>query len=237
MKKINLIGYGNWGKRIYPILKDIKNIKVKIIKKKDLLNKSSLDLILTNNETHYSLVKRSLITNNNVFCEKPLTTSISKALKLYKFSDQNKKKIYVSDVENFKNRKIRIKKNNIIIRTKHSLIKNDILWRLAYHDFSYIYKYVKLKKLTKIKVLKIQTGIINFSLLFDNNNFNFFYNLNKNTIKHFFNDTNLVSHKNYYKKMLNNLLSNRVNFTQNKEISLFCIKIINMIESKIKKFK
>jgi len=85
MKKINLIGYGNWGKRIYPILKDIKNIKVKIIKKKDLLNKSSLDLILTNNETHYSLVKRSLITNNNVFCEKPLTTSISKALKLYKF--------------------------------------------------------------------------------------------------------------------------------------------------------
>ena len=143
----------------------------------------------------------------------------------------------MSDVENFKNRKIRIKKNNIIIRTKHSLIKNDILWRLAYHDFSYIYKYVKLKKLTKIKVLKIQTGIINFSLLFDNNNFNFFYNLNKNTIKHFFNDTNLVSHKNYYKKMLNNLLSNRVNFTQNKEISLFCIKIINMIESKIKKFK
>ena len=123
MKKINLIGYGNWGKKIYPILKNIKNTKINIIKKKDVLNKSSLDLILTNNETHYILVKKSLMANNNVFCEKPLTTSTLKALKLYKFSNITKKKIYVSDIENCKNINIKIKKNNYIIRTKNSLIK------------------------------------------------------------------------------------------------------------------
>ena len=237
MKKINLIGHGNWGKRIYPILKNIKNTKINIIKKKDVLNKSSLDLILTNNETHYSLVKKSLMANNNVFCEKPLTTSTLKALKLYKFSDVTKKKIYVSDIENFKNIKIKIKEINNIVRTKNSLIKDDILWRLAYHDLSYLYKHVKYKKLTNIKIIKSETGIMNFNLIFNDIKFNFYYNLNTKIKKHFFNDTNLVSHKNYYKKMLNNLLSNRVSFTQNKEISLFCIKIINMIESKINKFK
>ena len=94
MKKINLIGYGNWGKKIYPILKNIKNTKINVIKKKDgILNKSSLDMILTNNETHFELVKRSLLKKNNVFCEKPLTTSKLQALKLYKLSSQYKKNI------------------------------------------------------------------------------------------------------------------------------------------------
>ena len=229
MKKINLIGYGNWGKKIYLILKDIKNIKINILRKKDTLNRSSLDLILTNNETHYNLVKKSLTASNNVFCEKPLTTSISKALKLYNFSEINKKKIYVCDIENFKNRKIKIKKINNIIRTKHSLFKDNILWRLAYHDLSYLYKHVKFKRLTNIKIIKSESGIMNFNLIFNDVKFNFYYNLNKKTKKHFFNDTNLVSPNDYYKKMLNNLLSRKVDFIQNKEVSLFCIRIIEQI--------
>jgi hypothetical protein len=229
MKKINLIGYGNWGKKIYPILKNIKNTKINIIKKKDILNKSSLDLIITNNETHYSLVKKSLMVNNNVFCEKPLTTSTLKALKLYKFSDVTKKKIYVSDIENFKNIKIKIKEINNIVRTKNSLIKDDILWRFAYHDLSYLYKHVKYKKLTNIKIIKSETGIMNFNLIFNDIKFNFYYNLNTKIKKHFFNDTNLVSPNDFYAKMINNLLLRKVDFIQNKKISLFCIKIIEKI--------
>ena len=229
MKKINLIGYRNWEKKIYPILKNIKNTKINIIKKKDILNKSSLDLIITNNETHYSLVKKSLMVNNNVFCEKPLTTSTLKALKLYKFSDVTKKKIYVSDIENFKNIKIKIKEINNIVRTKNSLIKDDILWRFTYHDLSYLYKHVKYKKLTNIKIIKSETGIMNFNLIFNDIKFNFYYNLNTKIKKHFFNDTNLVSPNDFYAKMINNLLLRKVDFIQNKKISLFCIKIIEKI--------
>jgi len=229
MKKINLIGYGNWGKKIYPILKNIKNTKINIIKKKDVLNKSSLDLILTNNKTHYSLVKKSLMANNNVFCEKPLTTSTLKALKLYKFSDISKKRIYVSDIENCKNINIKIKKINYIIRTKNSLIKDNILWRFAYHDLSYLYKYVKFKKLTNIKIIKNELGIMNFSLIFNDFKFNFYYNLNMKIKKHFFNDINLISPNDFYKKMINNLLSKKVDFIENKKVSLFCIQIIEKV--------
>ena len=230
MKKINLIGYGNWGKKIYPILKNIKNTKINVIKKKDgILNKSSLDMILTNNETHFELVKRSLLKKNNVFCEKPLTTSKLQALKLYKLSSKYKKNILFCDIENFKKKKIKIKKTNNITRTKHSLIKDNILWRLAYHDLSYLYKYIQTKKLTNIQITNNKIGKICFVLIFEDIKFNFYYNFNSRINKHTFNGINLLSSKDYYKGMISEVLLKKVNFYENKKISLFCIKIINNI--------
>ena len=142
MTNVCLIGLGSWGKKILRSLKKIKRIKnIQIIKnrkdkKKVNLNNLKWVFITTPTNSHYQLVKKYLEKKINVFCEKPLTNDIKKDTELFKLAKKNKCKLYVSDIENFKKIKIKLKTKNKIIRSKFSNNKKGILDRLAYHDFT-----------------------------------------------------------------------------------------------------
>ena len=140
MNNIGIIGNGKWAKVMIPLISKLSNIRFiansKIDYKKLNLKNISWIFVLTNNETHYKIVRYFLNKKKNVFCEKPLAKSYSQVLKLYNISKKQKVKLYVNDVEFFKKKNFVIKKTNKILRIKRSLKdENSLLHRLAYHDF------------------------------------------------------------------------------------------------------
>ena len=235
MIKVNFIGYGKWGRKIFPHIKKLKFLNVNLIKNRTnkIIPKSSWDFIFTQNKFHYQNVRQSLLMGKNVFCEKPLCLNLLSAKKLYTLSKKLKKNIYVCDIENFKNKKIKFKKENFIYRYKYSRDKKSILWRLFYHDLTYIIKNNKKHSISNIKIIKSNKGILNFCFILNKKKYNFFYNLNTKKRMHKFNNINLSSKKDFYKKMFTKLLRNELNYLENKNISLSCIKFINLIEKKI----
>ena len=138
----------------------------------------------------------------------------------------------MSDLENYKGIKIYPKKENFIIRKKYSNIKTDIINRLVYHDFTYLFKFLKNTKKIIIKIIRRKKGSLSFSLKFDNKKFQFIYSLNSKIKKHTFNDISLISKKNNLKKMINKIIMNKVNFNENRKISLFSNKLTQKINIK-----
>ena len=235
--KIGIIGRGKWGKKVIKVLK--QNFKVEFIVGKDvnykrLSKKIDWVFILTPNATHYKLCKFFLKSKINVFCEKPLTNSIKQANNLYKLSDQNKVNLYVDDIEIFKNKKIKIKNFNSIIRTKSDYGTNySIFERLCYHDLYILYKYIKNKKLKKITFLKNKDLV--FRLNYKNATFNFFYSINSKTKIHKINNNNFLKFKeNPLKKMILDL-KKRKKFNENRKRSLFALSLMLKLKLKYKK--
>ena len=196
-----LIGLGNWGKRLLSSLKGLKKIKnITVIKNRKDRTKINYKIIewafiSVNTTKHYNVVKKLLNNKVNVFCEKPLTNNLKQDIELFKIAKINRCKLYVSDIENFKNKKLTIKKENFIIRQKFSKDKSDIANRLAYHDFTYLFKYLRNKKEKKFRIIKKKLGEIKFSLEFDNKKFSFDYSLNSKSKKHTFNNIDLTTKK------------------------------------------
>ena len=116
-----LIGLGEWGKKLLASLKSIKKIeKIVIIKsRRDKINFIDKNIqwafISVNTSNHYGTVKKMLNKKINVFCEKPLTNNLKDDKNLFRLAKQNKCKLYVSDVENYKNNKINIKIDILIV--------------------------------------------------------------------------------------------------------------------------
>ncbi len=239
MKEVYLIGLGKWGKKVYSSLKKINFIKKIYIKKsrfeKDNIDYSNLDwvIITTNIDQHYNLVKKYLKKKINVFCEKPLTNSPKKNKELFFLSKKMKTKLYVSDIENYKLNKLKILKENYILRSKFSSNKKNILTRMAYHDFTYIYDKIKNKKLEKIKILEKKIGQLSFILNINNKKFTYKYNLNKKKSEHSFNKKNLKTKKNVLKQMLSDVLLEKVDFKKNIRISTFASVLISKIKNRL----
>ena len=129
MKNIYLIGYGEWGKKVFNTLKQIKEIS-NIQIKKNRLDNSSVDLnnidwvfVTTNTNKHFQIVKKYLKKKYNVFCEKPLTVNFTKSKELFNLAKKNQCKLYVSDIESIKNIKLKFNKINVIVRSKFSINK------------------------------------------------------------------------------------------------------------------
>lgn len=230
-----LIGLGNWGKRLLSSLKGLKKIKnitvIKNRKDRTKINYKTIEwaFISVNTTKHYNVVKKLLNNKVNVFCEKPLTNNLKQDIELFKIAKINRCKLYVSDIENFKNKKLTIKKENFIIRQKFSKDKSDIANRLAYHDFTYLFKYLRNKKEKKFRVIKKKLGEIKFSLEFDNKKFSFDYSLNSKSKKHTFNNIDLTTKKNVLRKMILKIINNKINFTKNANISIFSNKLTKKI--------
>ena len=230
-----LIGLGNWGKRLLSSLKGLKKIKnitvIKNRKDRTKINYKTIEwaFISVNTTKHYNVVKKLLNNKVNVFCEKPLTNNLKQDIELFKIAKINRCKLYVSDIENFKNKKLTIKKENFIIRQKFSKDKSDIANRLAYHDFTYLFKYLRNKKEKKFRVIKKKLGEIKFSLEFDNKKFSFDYSLNSKSKKHKFNNIDLTTKKNVLRKMILKIINNKINFTKNANISIFSNKLTKKI--------
>ena len=232
-----LIGLGSWGKRLLNSIKGIRKIKtITVIKNRK--DQTKIDyksikwaFISVSTTNHYNVVKKILKNKVNVFCEKPLTNNLKQDIELFKIAKKNKCKLYVSDIENFKNKKLTIKKENFIIRQKFSKDKSDIANRLAYHDFTYLFKYLRNKKEKKLKVIKKKLGEIKFSLEFDNKKFSFDYSLNSKSKKHTFNNIDLTTKKNVLRKMILKIINNKINFTKNANISIFSNKLTKKINA------
>ena len=232
-----LIGLGNWGKRLLSSLKGLKKIKnitvIKNRKDRTKINYKTTEwaFISVNTTKHYNVVKKLLNNKVNVFCEKPLTNNLKQDIELFKIAKKNKCKLYVSDIENFKNKKLTIKKENFIVRQKFSKDKSDIANRLAYHDFTYLFKYLRNKKEKKFKIIKKKIGEIKFSIEFDDKKFLFDYSLNSKIKKHKFNNTDLTTKKNILLKMIIKIINHKVNFNKNANISLFSNKLTKKINA------
>ena len=235
--KIGIIGRGNWGKKVIKVLK--KNFTIDFITGKDtnykkLTKQIDWVFILTPNPTHYKLCKFFLNSKINVFCEKPLTTSLKQAKNLYNLSKKNKVNLYVDDIEIFKNKKLNIKSLNSIIRKKIDSGNNYSLFeRLCYHDLYLIYSCIKNKKLKKLKFIK-STDLI-FKLYYEKNTFNFFYSIKSKEKMHKINNSNFLKFKgNPLEKMILNLIKKK-DFSENRKRSLFALKLMLKLKSKYKK--
>lgn len=238
-KNVGVIGNGKWAKILLPKIAKYANIKfianTKTGYKKFRLDNISWIFVLTNNETHYEIVKYFLKKNKNVFCEKPLTNDSLSTEKLFNLSKKQKVKLFVNNVELFKKKKISINKNNIILRTKKSnSTKESLLYRLAYHDFYLLEKYIDIDNII-IKTFKENKKTLTIELFSNKKKFNFFYDINSIDKKHKINKTNMMQYKvDPLEKMIRYFLFNESNsFGQNESHSIFVIKLI----SKIKKFK
>jgi|TARA_B110000259_G_scaffold82187_1_gene96026 hypothetical protein len=237
MINVCLLGYGNWGRTVLKSLNQIKIIK-KITVIKNRKDKSKIPyntdwaFVTVSTVNHFLVVKNLLNKGINVFCEKPLTNYIKNDLELYKIAKQKKCKLYVSDLENYKKIKIYPKNENFITRKKYSNIKNDIVNRLVYHDFTYLFKFLKNTKKIRLKIIKKKVGLLSFSMKFDDKKFQFIYSLNSKIKKHTFNDISLISKTNNLKDLINKIIINKVDFNENRKISLFSNRLTQKINMK-----
>lgn len=233
-KKIGIIGYGKWCKKILPIIDKyfricfIANSKINY---KILCLDVDWVFVFTNNETHYKIVKFLLNKKKNVFCEKPLAENLSKCKKLFKLAKKNKVKLYVDDVEYYKFKKIKLNPLNKVIRTKNDKTHfGNLIFRLAYHDFYILSQYLKDIRISKIKLLKKNKKILNFRFLIEKKLFNFLYKTNSKNKSHIINKTNfLVFKKNPLELMFKNVFYGKANFDRNKKFTLFASSIIEKL--------
>lgn len=170
-----LIGKGVWGKKLLANLKKIGNVK-KIINSKIDYKKTNLKnidwvIISSPNKFHYNHVKYFLKNKINIFCEKPLTLNFKLTKKLIRISEKNNTKLYISDIELFKKKKIIIKKNNYILRSKFCDYDfKKTLFALAYHDFYLLSKYFSNVK-NNISIVNKTKKLYHFKIIEKKNNF------------------------------------------------------------------
>ena len=87
--KSALIGYGYWGKILHSNIEKFLNTNVVIhdpvmnIDNMRIVKNCGMIFVATPAQTHYNIVKDLLNDGKNVFCEKPLSTSIKEVSTLY----------------------------------------------------------------------------------------------------------------------------------------------------------
>ncbi len=105
-KKVGLIGFGYWGKKVYNTISNISDTYKVIVsdplvktssKIEKILKDKEIDdvFIVTPEETHFKIAKKCLENNKNIFVEKPLCLKKKEALVLTKLAHENKRRLYV----------------------------------------------------------------------------------------------------------------------------------------------
>ena len=220
IKKINvlIVGFGYWGpilarnfqsntsfnvhsicdsspvnlnkaKNIYPNTNFYKSYK-------SALNNKYIDFVVISTPTnsHYKIVKYSLLKKKDVLCEKPLSLKLNEVKKLIALSKQNKKFLFVDYPfiysesvkfirKIFQNKRLGKPLIYESIREKAPYRKDtDVIWDLGIHDFA-ILKYLKNKNPKKYEI-NFRKTLKNFKSDFANinlsysNNFSAFIKLN-----------------------------------------------------------
>ena len=232
---VGIYGKGYWGSILHKNLLKISNIKfIADSKSTNKYQIKDLDwcIVATPDNTHYKLVKKILKKKINVFCEKPLSRSLDECKELYNLAKKNEVKLYVSDVELFRNLKFKKNFKEIKIfrgkKIKSSL--NDILYKLMYHDLYIIYDLIKY---LKIKSIYYERRTDSFKIFFNfiKKKIIFSYNYNLNEKKHSIDNKTLKKRKNLVLQMFKHLFSKKIKLSENKKRSLFCVKILNQVEN------
>ena len=236
MIKIGLIGNGKWGKILHKNLK--KNYEVKFVcNSKDNYESKLKDVdwvvIATPDDTHFKIVRNCILARKNVFCEKPLTPTYEQSKILFRFAKMYNVKLYVNDIQNYRQYDYTLIENNLIERRKGGggNIAN-ILYRLTYHDIYTIYKHIKYSEIESIKPIDLKNKL-HFKINFNDINIEFLYDLNAINKEHHINGNNLISEDNILPLMFDKVFSQDVDFKYNEEISLYTNKLIDKINKKL----
>ncbi len=239
--KVGIVGFGNWAKKIVPIINkecEIKFISNTKIPYKNFKNKVDWIFILSNNKTHYKIAKFFLEKKINVFCEKPLTENYLQSKKLISLANKKKCKIFVSEVEIFKNKKIPNYIEFNIQRKKLEKLKkkeSSKIFRLAYHDIYLLYQRLKNEKIKKINYRETSNNLY-IKIFGKKNQYNFNYDLASKKKIHSINNIDFLSFSgNPIQKMIRKVITKKVNFEKNNERALFCNYLINKIKKYEKK--
>lgn len=235
--KAGLIGTGKWGSIIKQKLK--KNSKLLFTADSQTFYLDKLKFIdwvfvATPDRTHFSLVKKMIKQKKNIFCEKPLTLNYRNSKILFNLASKNNTKLYVDDIQSFHPKKVKLSKNNYITRQKKGSGNSKyLLYRFAYHDFYYLYEYLKNKKLKSIKIEDKKENL-KFKLIYDDLTiFNFYYSLNSEKKIHMINHKSLLTKKDLLDIMIKAVFKNKVNFVKNQKQSLFANQLIDKIRKKL----
>ncbi len=243
--KVGLIGYGKWGKVLHDKLQKIVDVEFICTSKDDYHSKlKDVDwvVVATPDKTHYEIVKNCLWFGVNVFCEKPLTPTYEQSEKLYRLAKMRNVKLYVDDIQNYREYNFGIIKNstdgyafgNNSVERKKSGGGNirDILYRLTYHDIYTLYKYIKYSKVYTIVPIDLKNKL-HFKINFSDTSIEFLYDLNSDKKEHNINGHSLTGENDILTIMLDRVFKQDVDFKYNKEISLFTNKLIDQINKEL----
>ena len=147
MKKLGIIGIGNWGKNLVRELSKIHCIKkcssngnlknIRWLKKnypsiqyvsdsKEIFADKEINavIIATPINTHYKIVKKALLSKKHVFVEKPISTNLSEAEELIEIAKKNNLLLFVGHIFIFNE----IFKKLIQISNKENITHLNFLW-------------------------------------------------------------------------------------------------------------
>ena len=236
MHKVGLIGYGKWGKILYNKLKNICDLKFICTSKDDYESKLKdveWVVIATPNDTHYNIVRNCILNKKNIFCEKPLTPTTKQSKMLFDYAEMMGVKLYVNDIQNYRNYNFPFNKNNLVERRKNGggNIK-EVLYRLTYHDIYTLYDYIKDFQIKSIHPINLDNKL-QFKVNFNDFQIEFIYDINHNKKEHFINGVNLQGNDDILTKMLQLVLDEKVDFQHNKKITLYTNNLIEKISKKL----
>ena len=238
--RVGLVGNGRWGKKIKKKLIELGH-SVRIVKRKQSLIKKlsecNLVFVVTPDNTHYKILKKIAILEKTTFCEKPLSRKL-KDIKIFKYFKKNK--LYISDISNFYPN-INLKEKNFFIRKKFESTKKailakryDLLYRFAFHDFSYIYKKLGPINFTKIVIIKSKKNL-EFLLIKKRIIFNFFYDTGSKKKIYSLNGISFYNNQDILKKMIRYFINKKVDFKDNNKKVIYVSKLIDKVRKEIQK--
>ena len=239
MIKVGLIGYGTWGKILYKKLEMFCDVKFMCNSKETYLDKlDDIDwtVVATPDDTHFEIVRNCLCAGKNVFCEKPLTLTYKESEELFNIAKSNDVKLYVDDVQNYREYDFEILENNLVERRKLGGNLRDVLYVLAYHDLYVLYKYIKYSEIETITLID-NKNILHFKIKFNDISIEFVYDTNYEDERlHNINGVSLMGDgtddplNDMLKKVI---VDNNVDFQYNKKITLFTNNIIDILNRQL----
>ena len=184
-------------------------------------------VIATPDITHYEITRTCLEAGKNVFCEKPLTLTYSKSKALFDLADTNRLRLYVDDVERYKNHNIDFLKHNLVKREKEGTGDiSNLLYILTYHDIYLLFDH--LKKLQVKEFISYDTKQkLHFEVIYDKAQIEFLYSFGCREKTHRINNCNLVNNNDALKEMLVCVLNNKADFNYNRQAALFVNQFID----------
>jgi hypothetical protein len=243
--RVGLIGYGKWGKVLHKKLKKFCDIKFICTSEDDYMfhplvqEFENVDwvVVATPDKTHYRIVEDCLSLGKNVFCEKPLTLTYEESEALYQIADYHNVKLYVDDIQNWRDVNWELMEHNLIERKKKSSLNSvkDLLYRLTYHDIYYLYPHIKNSEIEEIIPIELSDKL-RFKVKFNDISINFSYDVNCSEEKiHHINGISLMGDgtDDPLQDMLEVVLNGDVDFEYNKEITLYTNGFIDILNKEL----
>lgn len=160
--KCGIIGRGYWGQIIMSKLDNWIT--------KEPFDEADWMFIATPPEYHYEYTRRFLLEGKNVFCEKPLCTTIEEAEELVNLSRETGNLLYIDNIFMLREEFISIGKTdaNYIRSTwrKYGPFKDSLFNDLLYHD---LYMFISLlgdREINGIEVINNNRNSLHFNYLY-----------------------------------------------------------------------